>query len=150
MFGCKVLTLSNYCEQLITIYDKLNMKEEHCKELESYLIQYRQFDCDYELLLSLLYLSGESCTTHIIIIYVCVRTVLSSSAGSRGSGYSDTVREPAAFHPASRHRLSAAVAALAAGLLLTSCWLSSPLVRLALLRRTRYSMSCSLSRQMSA
>ena len=47
MFGCKVLTLSNYCEQLITIYDKLNMKEEHCKELESYLIQYRQFDLKY-------------------------------------------------------------------------------------------------------
>lgn len=37
----------NYCEQLITIYDKLNMKEEHCKELESYLIQYRQFDLKY-------------------------------------------------------------------------------------------------------
>ena len=47
MFGCKVLTLSNYCEQLITIYDKLNMTEEHCKELESYLIQYRQFDLKY-------------------------------------------------------------------------------------------------------
>lgn len=36
-----------YCEQLIAIYDKLNMKNEYCKELEEYLTHYMQFDLKY-------------------------------------------------------------------------------------------------------
>lgn len=39
--------IKKYSEQLIAIYDKLNMKDKYCQELEEYLINHRQYDLEY-------------------------------------------------------------------------------------------------------